>query len=331
MSVLATLFAAVDAGPATNSPTDWVAFILAELARTRAAGFVLAVLKWTVLGAALGAVVAVLSAVLFSRIGWYDIRWRFTRWLRWVVIVITVALSTILFGLMGAWEGAIRGSRLVLTQSQLATEVFPRIAEGIADGMAWVQIRASSPNGTNDIDVGLEAFRAGKWELNAPQFLRQLEGFKDGAVDDAIRALERSTLEHAPILKDGLGEILLHQFLNRLGRLMLEKTSISQSNSWGADRIYIAIRERLQLEAGKSGNPDTIARVEISRFVVHDGIVPGLMRPIELTARSQQLPLAVMALAVLILPPVCIRLGRRRDSPAQTPPPVIPGSPQSGV
>src|SRR6185436_13050078 len=83
--------------------------------------------------------------------------------------------------------------------------------------------------------------------------------------------------------------------------------------NWGADRIYFAIREQLQIETGKAGHPDTIARGEISVFLVREGIVPGIMKPIRSTARAQQLPLIGIAIAALVLPPICIRLARGRS------------------
>jgi hypothetical protein len=122
-------------------------------------------------------------------------------------------------------NGALNGSERVLSNSQLATEVFPWIADTIADGMAWVQIHEATVGNTNTAEIAarLEEFRAGKVELHAAQFLRQLDELKEATITNNIVRLEQSALETAPVLKGGLGEKLLHQFLSGLGRLFVEK------------------------------------------------------------------------------------------------------------
>lgn len=299
--------------------------ILREFGRSQATGFVLDVVKWTLLGALLGIVLGVVSCFVFSRLGWYDVRWRFARGLRWSVFILTLVLSAMLFALVGTWSGAISGSARVLLHSQLATDVFPKLADTIADGMAWVQVQADLNGDTSSIEVTtrLDEFRAGKWELHATRFLQELDALKEGTITNAITRLEQSALEHVPQFKGGTGEKLLHQFFSRLGRLVVEKKVSSELKKYGADRVYFAIRENLVGEAAKGGNPETIARTEISVFLIREGIVPGIMKPIRTTARAQQMPLLGLALAVLIVPPLCLRLaksrfGRKQDLPLPT-------------
>jgi hypothetical protein len=104
-----------------------------------------------------------------------------------------------------------------------------------------------------------------------------------------------------------------------------------QLKGWGADRVYLAIRDQLTAEASRTGHPETIARQDLSRFLVQEGIVPGIMTPIRSTARSQQLPLIVMAVLIMIGPPLGIRLMKKWLGPAGrpevNPPPARPGSP----
>jgi len=321
MHQIPAIIAAANVPPATDSRWGWVSLILREFGRSQATGFILDATKWTLLGALLGAVIAVIACVLFSRLGWYDLRWRFARGLRWTAFTLTVILSAILFGFAGFWSGAIDGSTRVLSKSQLATEVFPQIADVIADGMAWVQVHANSAGSTNSADVSakLEEFRAGKWELHAAQFLRQLDDLKEATITNTIARLEQSALERTPKLKGGLGEKLLHQLLTGLGRLLVAKKVSSELKSYGADRIYFAIREELKTEAARAADPDTITRGELSAFLIREGIVPGIMKPIRSTARAQQLPLVGIAIAIIIVPPVCLRLARSRfGGPAQT-------------
>src|SRR5262245_55294944 len=173
---LPILFATADASSAGNAQSSWVVKVLLEFGRSQVTGFVLDALKWTLIGALVGVFLAVLACITFSRLGWYDLQWRFARGLRWSIFTLTVLLSAVLFGLAGVWSGAIAGTERVLLKSQLATDVFPKVGEAIADGMAWVQIRATSGNNTNqEVSLRLDEFRAGKWELHAGQFLQQLD------------------------------------------------------------------------------------------------------------------------------------------------------------
>jgi len=315
-----------------DSRADWVALIFREFSRSQTTGFILDAAKGALLGAALGIIVAILVCGIFSRLGWYDLRIRFAQGLRWSIFTLVILLNALFFSVAGFWSGALRGAERVLTQSQLATDAFPKIADVIADGMAWVQIRAEqSPTAdTNVAAARLELFRTHGWELNATQFQQQLEEIRTEATTGLIDRLEQTALERTPSLKGGVTETLLHQFLTGLGRVLVEKKAASELKNWGADRIYFAIRNELENEARKAGSPDTISRRELSVFIVREGIVPGIMKPIRSAARAQQLPLLGLAAAVLIIPPVCIRLARGRSggaakSSSETPstPPVV--------
>jgi hypothetical protein len=258
---------------------------------------------------------------------------RFARGLRWTVFTVTVLLSAVLFAMAGFWSGAMRGSERVLSKSQLATDVFPKIADVIADGMGWIQIRATLPEnaGTNEMTLKLDEFRAGKWELHAAQFQQQLDQFRNDSIEYANTRLEQTAHERTPHLKDALSEEMLHKVLHGLGRLLVEKKAASELKSWGADRVYFAIREQLIAEAKKVGDPDTISHREASVFIVQQGIVPGIMKPIRTTARAQQLPLIGIAIMVMVVPPLCVRLARSRfgrgAQPASTPPAARPARP----
>jgi len=315
------------ASATAESQADWVALILREFSRSQATGFFLDVAKGAVLGAAVGVVMALLACWFFSRLGWYDLRIRFARGLRWTVFTLVVLLSALFFSVMGFWSGALRGAERVLAHSQLATDAFPKIAEVIADGMAWVQLHAQHPTDTNAIATGMELFRQGRRELRAPEFATQLDQLRNDTVSGLVKRLEQIALERTPQLKGGVTEKLLHQFLDGIGRLVVEKKATSELKSWGADRIYLAIRTDLVAEAGKTGDTKTISRSELSAFLVREGIVPGIMKPIRSAARAQQLPLLALALGVLVIPPVCIRLGRSRFGGGLPKPPVSPATP----
>jgi len=186
------------------------------------------------------------------------------------------------------------------------------LGDAVTDAMAWVQAQATPNASTNEVSARLDAFRAGTWELHASLFLQQLERLKEGVLTNAIAKIEQSALDKAPRLKGGLAEKLLHQFLGGFGRLLVERKVTSELKGWGADRIYLAVRNKLTAEAAKAGVSETITRSELSRFIVREGIVPGIMGPIRSLARGQQWPLIIIAGAIMILPPLCLRLKKNR-------------------
>jgi hypothetical protein len=290
-----------------------VALLLREFGRSQVSGFIFDLIKWTILGAAIGAAVAAAACWVFFRLQCFEISWRFARALRWTLFALTTVISAVLFSLAGFWSGAIAGSERVLSRSQLATDVFPKIGDAIADAMAWVQVRPQFSRMTNDVELSskLEEFRAGKWELHAAQFLQQMASIKQEVITNLVAQVEHSALLRSPKLKGGLGEKLLHQFLDGLGRLAAAKQAASELKGWGADRVYFAVVQELQTAAANHGHPDTIARSEISALLVQKGIVPAIMRPIRSTARAQQLPLVAIAIVAMVLPPLCVRLARR--------------------
>ncbi|MGC3960111.1 MAG: hypothetical protein QM813_19940 [Verrucomicrobiota bacterium] len=186
-------------------------------------------LKGALLGGVLGIVLALVACVVFSKTGWYDLRGRFARGLRWTTFTLTILLAGFFFGIAGLWQGAMRGSERVLTQSQLATSAFPEIGNTLADGMAWIQLRAHSGSNTDaTLTVGLEAFRTGKWELHATRFLQELDDFQATTITNLVVQLEQTALERAPQLKGGIGEQLLHELLNGLARRLVEQKVIAE-------------------------------------------------------------------------------------------------------
>jgi hypothetical protein len=324
-----TSFIATATHPGTTDPQQgWVPMLLREFGRSQASGFLLDLALWTGLGAVLGAALAVVTCGAFSRWGWYDSAGRFARGLRWMTFAVQVLLATLFVGLAAFWSGAIRGTERVLAQSQLAS-VFPEIGNTIADGMAWIQLRAQPHGDTNEaaLTSAMEEFRAGKWELHATRFLQKLDTFREESVTNLVARLQQSALENAPQLKGGFGEKLLHYLLHGLGRRLVEQNVASGLKSCGADHVYQAIRLQLPAEAAKAGGPETISRREISDFLVRDGIVPGILKPIRFTARAQQTPLLLLAGLVLFAPPIAFRLARKRlaqPNSMATPPSPIP-------
>jgi hypothetical protein len=299
------------------------------LGRSRAKEFLLAATVWSLLGALLGLAIAIAVYGVFRRLGWYDAQSNVGVWIRRSVLALTVMIAPVLFGLTGFWSGLVKGSEVVLRSSQLGTQVFPWIANTIADGMGWLQLRTGAATEVEvpELTAHLEAFRSGAWELNASQFLQQLDRVQEAQVNRAITWLEEEALAKAPGLKGGLAEEMLRQSLRGLGRLIVEGKVSSELKRWGVDRVYRAILEKLIAEAARAGDPQTIKHAELSAFIVREGIVPGILNPIRSTARSQQVVLLLIAAGVLFGPPVIFRVvrGRRKARPA---PPVSAPPPQ---
>ena len=310
----------------SQDKAGWVTWIIQELGRSQAKEFLFATIEGIVLGALFGAIFAVAAALGFRRLGWYDVPWwRFGRWVRWSAYTLTIVICVLALGAAGFWAGVVSGSEQVLRKSQLGTDLFPRIAEAMADGMAWLQIRArqSKDDTEREVAAKLEEFRAGQWELDAPQFLEHFDDFRETAFKEYVVKLEESALQRAPKLRGSLSEKLLHELLHGLATLLAQKQLGHELEKWGVGRTFRAIREQLVSEAARRGEPNTISRRELSVFIVMEGMVPGILGPIRSFCRAQQLGCLLIAGITVFLPAAALRLARRfqrapeRQSPAQ--------------
>ncbi len=318
----------MDTMPAVNVNADTQLWrqIVNELGATQAHQFLLISVKWAVLGGFVGLLVGALAVIASQKLGWYRSGWRFAGWVRWPLWILTVITCAGLVGGAGFFVGVIRGSERVMLHSQLATKVFPEVGDALADGMAAVQIYLSETNtaarsGTN-ISLRLETFRSGAWEVNAPEFLRQLDNLQAGAVSNVVADIEQKITSNSPSLQSGLPNQLLHHSLRLFGTMVVERKINSQLHRAKLDDFYHAFGDRLVAEARKHGAPDTIGHRELSAFLVTEAVVPGVMKPIRMFAGNQAKMLLFLAALGAVLPAAVFRFtcGRVQPAPAPTQP-----------
>lgn len=298
--------------------------ILNELAASQVQWLLWHSIKWAVIGALLGLLGSLMIIHLFKRLGWYRSGWRHAGWIRWPLWLGTVTLCVLLAGAAGLCRGLARGSEHVLLNSQLATKVFPVVGDALADGFAGFQAYASSTNSgaaiRTNVMAGVESFRSGGWELNVPLLQSQLDRMEAGAISNVVVTLESNLVARTPQLQSGLPNVVLHQSLTFVSKLIVERRIHSELKNRKLDQRYAALRTGLLAEAQKTGAPDTIARAELSAFTVRELVVPGLMVPIRLLLTEQAIFLLLLAALAALLPALAFRftLGRAKARPSQT-------------
>jgi hypothetical protein len=293
--------------------------LITELARTQTHLFLWATLKGIAVGGIVGLVVGILCLFLANRLGLYRSAWRHERWVRWPFWILTVLLSGSFVAMAGFWQGAIRGSEIVLAESQFGTRLLPELGRLAADGLAATQVWFSdNTHSRSNLAARLEAFHAGTWELNAPELVTQLGRVKMEMIDEFLPGLEAQALARFPQLQAEPARTLLRRAGAFLTSALIDPTLNDQVRRVGADRFALALRERLVSEAARAGNPETITQQELSRFLVRDGIIPALMAPIRSFCNSQRmLCLAGFGISIFA-PPLVFRLTCGRKRPAAT-------------
>lgn len=278
--------------------------------------------KWAVLGGVVGLVAAILALFAFRKVGWYRSGWRFERWVRWPVWVLSVLGCAGLAGTAGFFVGVIRGSEVVLLNSQLATKVFPVVSDALADGLAGAQVYLSDTNdlvrsGTN-VFARVESFRRGEWEVDAPLLLRQLDGLQSGAVTNLMGEIEARLVAGSAQLQSGLPNKLLHYTLQLIGKTLVERKLGSELKRVNLDDFYRVVRDRLVEEARRNGNPDTISRKDLSAFVVREVVVPSVLKPVRVFAGGQVKLFLFLAFLTLVVPALLFELTCGRVKQAKT-------------
>jgi hypothetical protein len=228
-----------------------------------------------------------------------------------------LSASVLCLGLAGFWQGLSRGGEQVLRRSQIATQALPPVGDALADGLAALQVM---PAMTNDmatvramVATQVEEFRAGKWEFHAVRFVEQLDQLHVDTVSNVVAKIETEVVSRVPVSADGLYRRLLHSASEILGKTLVN------------EKIESELQEQLPAEARRVGNPETIARSELSGFFVQEVLIPALMHPIRSLVRTNILLCVCLTAAVIALPLICFRLtcGRvKTPSAGATPPPL---------
>lgn len=286
--------------------------VVSELGATQAHQFLFISIKWAVLGGLLGLLLAILAIIAFKKFGWYRSGWRFAGWIRWPLWILTVVACVGLVGSAGFFVGVIRGSEHVLLRSQLATKVFPEVGDALADGVAAAQLFLAETNAaarsSTNLSARIEAFRSGAWEVNAPEFLRQLDALQSAAVTNIVSEIEQKIVSSSPQLQSGLPNKLVHHSLRLLGTMVVERKINSELHRAKLDDFYHAFRDRFVSEARKQGAPDTIGHRELSGFLVTEAVVPSVMKPIRIFAGGQAKFFLLCAAFGLVLPAGAFRI-----------------------
>lgn len=277
-----------------------------------------AALTWGAIGAAIGLAVALVFYFGFKLLGWYKCATTGGRWAKRIVVVLAAMLVIGLGAIAGAGEGIRRRSEHVITHSQLGRDVLPPVADFFADTCVWLDLAAEQRGVPSDAAMAarVEAFRSGRWDLDVPIFFERLGTLRTETFTAILGKIEELIHREAPALKDGATGRMLHRVIHEFGPGMLDDRFASEMKGRGLEPLRLAIRDRLLAEAARAGDPRKIRFSELSRFLLNQAVVPGMVAPIDSFVRQQQLFLGIVALIVLVLPAIVCRIFRGQPATA---------------
>lgn len=272
---------------------------------------VVEVVKWSTGAALVGVLIAFLSVLtskLLGRTNWFA---KTPRWLFVVLQITRVVLLLAVIGivtLIGALEGARRGADKVMTESDLADQLFPQIGNAGADLMATLHLQApayieneTDPAFDERAAENLEAFQKGKWELNIPEFKDRVSKAGDKMVADAIVAIKINAKKDYPMLRGGTGAKVLDWMMDKFGDAFVRNMGESQAKRHGVLKPSQALYNGLDALAQKSGVPDTVGHAELSSYVTDTIIIRPVLGVVQSMLRSHQMFLLFLSVAILLV------------------------------
>lgn len=291
---------------------------------------------WTLIGVVVGGVGGLALFFVLRRMGGYRWEWPHAKWLRLLVAITLVVGGVVAGGGAGMIEGAERGFERVLRKSQLATKVFPVAGDMGADMTVVFYLQAP------ELEAGkrfvypteqLEAFRRGEWEVDVAK-LQDLSHIDDETLERVVEQLESEHLDKVPSWRGGVFEGVLHYLDMALARALVGQSGLANTQL-GYRKLAAAMREgvaALPEAAKKVGDPNTIARKELSEHMVQYGVVPTIMIPAGALAGIYQRLFLYGFMALMLLPVPLFRIAewirkrRAAAAAALVSEPVVPAS-----
>lgn len=303
----------------TESLRQWYPRLVDALGQEQVVALVKAAGLWALMGAVLGLVLSFVAYRGFRHLRWYGGTSTAGRWAQRSVFIVVTLITMLSVGVAGLLQGVRQQSPAAITHSKLGTEILPMAADRFADGLVRIDLMMERKVSVTDAEVEarLKAFHDATWELNVPVFLQRLDSLKAVQIQPILQGFEQAMLDHAPQLKGGFVEKILHQVIQQLGTALLEKKLSAEMKRYGVDQLYQAIHERLSAEAALTGNSATIGRSDLSGFLIREALVPAISTPIHSFARHQQIICLVIAVFTCLVPPLLFRIFRKIPSLSQ--------------
>jgi hypothetical protein len=264
-------------------------------------------LLWTVVGSALGVVLAVACHFLLQAVGGLRWDWPPARWLRWLSLAMLACCFVPLVGSAGFCEGVLRSTRWALTESPALTEHYPALGSVGADfvGALLFAVPRMTSDSAQDNDVGsdeiLQAitdFRNDDWQIDPDQLIATFDDLTSSAVDAVVPDVRAAALEIFPNLGGGWSEKLLDLFLESFGKLLLGLAIDEEVLDAGTN-----VESWLAGAAGREGDPSRVSHRELSLLMV-DSMVGLVERTVIRPAVRGQQVILLLPLPFLLLLPI---------------------------
>lgn len=260
-------------------------------------------LLWTVILTVLGAAAGFFAFMGLRAMGAYPYKGPRARAFKAVTLAVMILVFGVCGSLGGFLEGCMSGARATLRSNRACRLVYRPITDTTADLTAALYLSIQEYQGrTGRFQVSpakLSHFRAGKWELNVPDFMARTRRLTQETLRQAFASVREmgETLcpESDPSILGGILLIMEKSLASDLG--MGLTTTVA-----GACLPVPAVGKGMMVAAERSGDPNTLSRAELSD-VMADRL---LIRPCLSTLRPHIAPIELgllgVMLAVTVLP-----------------------------
>lgn len=269
-----------------------------------------AVIVWTLLFGVLGLLAAFGVFFLLRAMRGYQWGWPPAKWFRLFTLILMILALPVLFGMIGALQGAYFAAEKVLTECKPVKELYTVVGSVAADAIAAVYIVTPQLSNTvTDLDVQaisfaeLETFRSEQWEISVPDLAYRLANTGDEVLQSAVDRVSSEARERIHALDSGLGSWMLTTSLNRVLVPVLQNAVAQEVDSSGIPAVRGALLQGLADVAEEQEPPETIGRSDLSEHLVLNWIVgPFLLHPFRMLIRGKQLVLWGIVGIVIVVP-----------------------------
>ena len=255
------------------------------------------VLLWGVLGALGGLALGVAAALVFSRLGAFQLGWKHATWLRVLAALWVVAAGLATGAVMGGCEGTWRGTQRAIADAQLRDGPMLSAAGCVSAGVAWIDLRLR-----NAPEEALSDYLDGKAKLDVPGFYARLAKAEAEVVDGLVSTWNTQAQARLGLPRSAIVDALLGSGLRLLGEKLVRKALHDTAKDYGVasakDGFFAALDET-------TGEHKDLAARLLERCVV-----PLALAPVRFFVRGHQLTAALLGGLAILLPVLGFWIGR---------------------
>lgn len=252
--------------------------------------------------------------------GAWKLEWASAKWLRLASLLFLLGAFAAFGGMIGGCEGMLRGAENAVIESPVRAEVLEPAARAGAGAIRWIdqvlenKLAGRSSALTEKQNEQLQAFLAGKYEMDLQAFLSRLTQAETKVIEAAMPDAVREIRAEIPLPKNKFVDSLLFMAVEPLLRNTLRSTLTQEAERIGIDSESFFLT--LPAAARMEGADDALSIRELSTHVLERVLIPVLVNPLRTLMRAQQLVCVVCIGGSVVLALLGFWIARRTLVPA---------------